>query len=227
MPANPPYIPAKNADILTWLTNFSTRLTASPTTYGKTAGDATAVAAQQTAYAAAYTVANNPVTRTPVAVAALDAAKSAMLAVVRPMGSSISANPAVSSANKTTIGVTVRTTIPTPIPGPAVEPIIALAGIRPLQVTYQYRNADTPTSKKKPYGSIGVQVAQTIATIAATDPNAARVLTTATKSPFNVAYDPGDVGKMVTVWARFVTRGGPGGQQQAGPWSAPVSHVIV
>ena len=49
MPQLPPYIPARNANLIAWAANFSTLITASPGTYGLLAGDATAIAAQNTA----------------------------------------------------------------------------------------------------------------------------------------------------------------------------------
>ena len=75
MPSNPPYIPPKDADLAAWLANFSSLLTASPTTYGQSSAVAVAVAAANSAYQAAYTLVTSPSTKTANTVAAKNTAK--------------------------------------------------------------------------------------------------------------------------------------------------------
>src|SRR5688572_775218 len=158
MPANLPYFPSRNADIAPWLLNFSTLLTAAPTDYGLTAGNAVTVAAQNTAWQAAYTAATNPVTRTSVTVAALQSATFTMRAIVLPFATLIAGNPAVLDADKIAIGVTVRITTRTPIPPPADAPGFDLVRVTPLSARYRYYDLATPTSKKKPYGAVSIEV---------------------------------------------------------------------
>ena len=85
-------IPTKEADLYNWADNFSTLLTANPTTYGLVAGDATAVAAVVTPFKTAFDAASDPGTRTQALVGTKDAAKDAMLAVIRPYYRMIQAN---------------------------------------------------------------------------------------------------------------------------------------
>src|SRR4051812_16650879 len=47
-------VPTKDSELVSFSTNFSTRITATPVVFGLTAGDATAYAALHTAFLAAY-----------------------------------------------------------------------------------------------------------------------------------------------------------------------------
>lgn len=227
MPANPPYIPAKDVDFDAWLTNFSTLLTAAPTTYGLLAGDAVIVAGLQASWNAAYLLATTPSTRTPVTVADKDAEKVAALAGVRPYAQRIAANPGVTDMDKVAIGVTVRVTTRTPVPPPAVSPGLSLVAMTPGQGQFRYFNLADPNSKKVPYGSGGVEVWSAVGTAFATDPSQATFRGRVTKAPFIQSFDPGDSGKKLTMWVRYVNRGGAHGQPLVGPWSDVLQAVVV
>lgn len=226
MASYPPYIPNKDADFANWLLNFSTLLTAAPATYGLTAPDAVAVAAEQTAFAAAYSAAIDPSTRTPVTVAAKDSAKASALAVVRPFAVNISLNPGVLDADKTAIGVTVRSLVPTPIPAPVDAPVLAIGAWTPGVLKGGY-SVDGVVGKSKPFGVIGVELWASVGVAHVGDPAACTFRGTVTKSPFRLSFQPADVGKAVTLFARFVTRSGPAGVAQVGPWSAPLNTYAV
>lgn len=221
------YIPPTDAAFDAWLTNFSTLLTAAPTDYGLTAPDAVAVAAERTAYHAAYVAASDPGTRTSVTVAAKDAARVSAEAVVRPFAVSISLNAGVLDADKVDIGVTVRKTVPTPVPPPITVPALALNSALPLQHQLRYFDTSTPTSKGKPAGATGIQVFRAVGTLPAVDPGQASYYDIWTKSPNISTFLAGDVGKVCTYFARWMTRGGPGGAVQYGPWSAPLSIAVI
>lgn len=221
------YIPAKDANFNNWIINFSTLLTASPTTYGLVAGDATAVAAVTAAWTAAYLLATNPSTRTPVTVSDKDAARIAAESLIRPLAVSISLNGGVTNMDKTAIGVTVRVTTPTPVPPPTTTPALSLESAIHNQQTLRYYDTATPLTKAKPPGATGILVVQGIGTTPAIDPAQCSFLNVWTKSPNTIPTLNTDIGKIATYFARWVTRSGPGGQAQYGPWSAPLSVAIV
>lgn len=221
------YIPSTDAGLAEWLANFSALLTAAPATYGLTAPDAVIVAAQDTAYQAAYTASQDPSTRTPAAVAAKDAARASALVVVRPYAVSISQNPGVANEDKVAIGVTVRKLVPSPIPAPTAVPALSLVSAVPLVTTLQARNTATPTSKAKPPGSIGVEVWMAVGTTAAVDPAQLGYAFTASKIPFTVDFEASQQGKICSMACRYVTRGGIGGKAKTGPWSAVISFNVI
>jgi hypothetical protein len=222
-----PYIPSKDADFDSWLVNFSNLLTASPTTYGLVSGDAVIVAGVTTTWSAAYAAATNPGTRTSVTIAAKDAARNNATATVRPYAVSISRNPAVDNGDKVDIGVNLPNPARTPIPAPTTQPALSLRSAAHFQHVLAYRDTSTPTSKAKPFGAVQMELRVTVATGSSSDPEAAKPLTQATKSPVFISWTSPDVGKTATYFARWVTKSGPGGQAQYGPWSAPFPVVIL
>lgn len=221
------YIPSTDSGFASWLLNFSTLITAAPTTYGLTAPDAVLIAAQETAYSAALATATDPGTRTPAAVAAKDAAKASALAVVRPYAVSISMNAGVSNEDKTAVGVTVRKTVPTPIPAPVDAPQVSFVSAIPLETKLKVVNSATPTSKAKPFGAIGVEIWMSVGTTAATDPAQLSFVGTFTKIPLTLGFEAAQQGKIATVAARYVTRGGNGGVAKVGPFSALLTFNVV
>jgi hypothetical protein len=220
------YIPTRDADFAIWLLNFSTLLTAAPTTYGLTAPDAVAVAAVTSTFEAAFDASSNPSTRTAGTVAAKDVARANAQLVVRPFAVLISLNTSVSDEAKQDIGVTVRKTFPTPIPAPVDAPNLGVQRMIPGQFTGSY-NVVGNIGKAKPTGSIGVEIVKSIGTVYATDPSQCQLEGTFTKSPFRIGFATEDTGKKVTLFARFTTRGGPGGRAQTGPWSLPLTFVAM
>lgn len=224
---NPPYIPANDAGFNNWVVNFDTLLTAAPTTYGLVAGDATAVAAVVAPWVAAYALATNPSTRTPVTIADKDAARLAAENLIRPLAVSISLNGGVANMDKTAIGVTVRITTPTPVPPPTTQPALSLESAVHNVHFLRYYDTTTPDTKAKPPGVTGLQIFRSIGTTPASDPTTATYVDTWTKSPNTVGYDGTNVGKIATYFGRWVTRSGTGGQSAVGPWSAPLAVAIV
>lgn len=224
MPAS--YIPATDAGFAAWLLNFSTLLTADPTAYGLTAPDAVLVDAENTAYAAALLLATDPATRTAPTVAAKDAARRSAEAVVRPYAMQINAMDGVTDEQRADLGLTIRKTVPTPVPAPLSSPVLALVSIGVGTMTLGFSDADAPSGKAKPAGSIGVELFRAIGVAPAVDPSLAAYTGTITKSPTQIAFSGADNGQIASFFARFVTRSGPGGKAQVGPWSAVLSATI-
>lgn len=226
MPAAP-YIPAKDADFEAWLLNFTTLLTAAPATYGLTAPDAVVCAAQYTAWNPAYIAATDPGTRTPVTVAAKDAARVTAESVVRPFAQRISRNGAVLPGDKVAIGVNLPNTTPVPIPPPLTFPQLSIRAGEPLIHILQWQDSGLGTGKQKPFGAIGCELYRAVGVAPAVDPTAATYYGTFTKSPLRSEFDASQVGKVCTYFGRWVTRSGPGGKAQYGPWSAPLVANVM
>ena len=221
-----PYIPAQDAAFDNWLVNYATLIASTPVAYGLTAGDATAITAVRNGWSSAYASAVNPTTRTSATIAAKDGARASAESTCRPFAIRIRDNAAVSSALKVGLGLTVPNSPPSPIPAPTVAPALALVSAIGLEQTLGYRDPSA-SGKAKPFGSIGVEVWRTVGTVAATDPAQTGFVGTITKSPFKQTYDAADQGKIVTFFARFVTRSGPGGVAQTGPWSARLALTVM
>jgi hypothetical protein len=223
MPSLPSYIPAKEANLNTWLLNFSTLLSASPSTYGLGPTDAANVAADVAAWTAAYTPILSPSTKTAAAVSAKNSAKVSILAQIRPYAQNISLNAGVTSAAKTAIGVNPRTSTPTPITAPTTNPVLTAQSTSTAGTIIRYRDATaSPSVKAKPYGVIGVQLFAKASVTPITDPNTLTFIENATKSPLTAALGSGAAGMTVYFAARWQTRKG-----LVGPWSPIVSYVVA
>lgn len=223
MPALPPYIPTKDADLSTWAANFSALITTSPGTYGLVSGDAVAIAAQNSAFQAAYALVTSPSTKTPTTVAAKDTAKITMLATIRPYAQQISLNAGVSTGNKIAVGVNPRTSVPAPITAPTTNPSLTIVSALPLQHVVRYRDSTaSPSVKSKPYGVIQIQIFASVSVTPITDPTLLAFQQATAKSPLLQTWPSGDLGKIAYYAARWVTRSG-----LVGPWSPIVNFVVA
>lgn len=222
----PPYIPPQDAAYDLWLANFSLILTGAPTSYGLTAPDAVIVAAAYDDWHAAFILATEPGTRTSPTIAEKDAQRAASTAIVRPYAQAISKDAGISDELKLGIGVNLPNFAPTPIPAPTTAPGLTLVQATPMQMKLAYRDSEAIAGKKKPFGVLALEVWRSVGTVAATDPAQCTYDKSVTKSPMFSSFTAGQQGKIVTYFARWITRSGPQGVQQSGPWSAPLSAFI-
>jgi hypothetical protein len=223
MPQLPSYVPAKNAAFVAWLENFSTLITASPATYGLATGDATTIAAINSAVAAAWALISSPATKTAATVSAFNTEKVNALATIRPYALLISTNAGVSSANKIAVGVNPRTSVPTPITTPTTAPALTAQSTSTAGTIIRYRDSTaSPSVKAKPYGVIAMQLYGMASATAVTDPATLTFLGTITKSPFTQLLGSADAGKTAYFAARWQTRKG-----LLGPWSPIISYVVA
>jgi len=221
------YIPSSDNNFALWIANFSGLITTDPEAYGLVPGDAVNIQAQADAFAIAFDAASNPATRTAPTVAAKDQARASAEFVVRPYSMTVNANSAVSDMQRADLGLTIRKLVPTPVPIPTTAPALTLVMATPGVLHLDYRDAATPASKKKPYGTIGVELYAAVGLVPAVSPVAADYRLLATKSPVLVPFAADDAGKIATFYARFITSGGASGISRRGPWSAQLVAVIT
>lgn len=226
MASYPPYVPAKDADFATWLANFDALLTANPGDFGLDAGDAAIVAPVAAAFDASYPISQDPATRTAATVAQKDNDRANAEAIVRPFAVRISKNPAVIDANKIAIGVNVPSLVPTPVPAPVDAPSLSVISMTPGLGKFGFKTVGA-LGKSKPFGAIGVEIATAIGATHTANPLDAALVGTVTKSPFLRTFSAADAGQKLSMFARFVTRSGPGGVAQTGPWSGPLQTIVV
>lgn len=221
-----PYIPQKNGLALAWMLNFSAVITAAPAAVGLTAGDATAISTAVAAFDASMTVLDAPETRTPVAVQANRTARAQAEAICRLFAQQIQQREATTNAQRADLGLTIPN-IPAPIAAPTSFPLLDFLSATPGVHKLQSRDSETPTSKAKPPGVVGLELVASVGVVAATDPAQCETVGTFTRSPLRVHYGAGANGKIATYFGRWVTRSGPGGVAQKGPWSSAIQAVVV
>lgn len=224
MPALAPYIPNRDTDLDNWLANFSTLITASPSTYGLMASDAVAIASAVAAWAAAYALVTSPATKTATTVAEKNTQKVTVLAIIRPYSQQVANNPGVTSSNKIALGLNPKTSTPSPITPPSSNPVLTILSQNPGIVNLNYRDSATsPTSKAKPYGVKSCQLYGLASVTPITDPTKLAQQATMTKSPFQFSFPPGyTVGQ--TFYFAAVWQIQKGGQS---PWSSIITVVAT
>lgn len=230
-----PYIPSKDADLFSWASNFATLIAVSPPTYGLVSADSTAIDNVVNPFLSSYTTSVNPSTRTAPSVAAKDAARAAMLVVVRPYAQNVRNNAGVTNESKGDLGLNIPTTTRSPIFCPQTQPLLQIVAATPLSHTIRYSDANSPQMRGKPFGAKAVYVVVSYATTLGVDPNLAMPATIinaalavpsssglATRQPFAILHDVSQVTKLCTVWARWV-----GIRGDNGPWSLPIAMTVA
>ncbi len=162
MPTNTPvFQPSRDADLLAWSVNFSTKITATPTAYGLTSIQAGGYAALHTAFATAYATATNPNTNSKQATAAKDQAKAALLTArngAKELVRVVQAFPTITNAQRTELGLRIPSASPTPIPAPASAPEFSIVSTIGRTVRVRLRDIDNPDRRGKPVGAEGATV---------------------------------------------------------------------
>ena len=221
MPAS--YLPLRLADYATWTLNFATLLTANPALYGLTAGDAAAVQGAYDDFAAAYAISSAPESRTSVTVAATQAARNALSAILRAYVRIILANAGVLDESKVALGLTIRDTHPTAIPAPATSPVLGLVGATPGQLTLTFRDTGSSLkSRARPAGVLMLELHMFLGTTAPATADATPYFADITRSPFAVNIPGADVGKDAFLYGRWKNAKG-----EVGPWSAMLTTGTI
>src|SRR5215472_13730287 len=102
--ANVNFLPAREAELVTWSTNFNTKITATPTTYGLTAAQATAYTALHNAFVTAFNAANSDATNSRSSVVTKNSAKSALIANARQLAGIVQRYPGTTNAMRSDLG---------------------------------------------------------------------------------------------------------------------------
>ena len=217
------YIPAKIASYNSWMSNFSSLITANPPLYGLTAGDAAAVAAAYLDFGTKYGLSSSKATRTPAAVADTQAARNALTLLVRGYARLVIANNGVSDANKTALGLTIRDLHPSAVPTPNTSPVLGLIGCTPGQISLTYRDQNASIkSRAKPAGVSALELYILYGTAAPSTPEATPFFGLVTRSPFAVTNPSGSDGKSAFIYGRWIN-----GKGLPGPWSAMLETTCV
>lgn len=216
------YIPARDADLLSFASNFSTKITATPATYGVTAPQAVTYAALFSDFSTKLGLATAPATRTSVTVAAKDVSRQALVANTRQLANICQETPGMLAASIAALGLTVRQTVPTPIPAPTTKPVISLERTLSQQIVFRFRDESTPASRAKPFGAVALEFRSHVGTAPPASPAAAEYRGDFSRLPFTVDYDAADVGKTAYSYARWKTAKG-----LTGPWSDPLTVTVT
>lgn len=215
------FFPTREAEVVTWSTNFKTKITATPTAYGLTAPQATAYGALHDTFVADYQTASNPDTRSPSAIIAKDQALFNLGANARMLARIVQASPAVTNAQKSDLGLTVRHAR-APIPAPSSAPDIDVVSVSGNTVRIRLHDAANPTRRGKPAGVAGAAIFSFVGAGAPTDESAWTFEGTATRTTLLIVFPPATPpGARVWFTARWFNP-----RQENGPAAVPVGTNI-
>lgn len=209
MAAVAPYIPNRDADLDNWLANFSTLITASPSTYGLLSADAVAIASAVAAWHAAYVLVTSAASKTAQTVSAKNTQRVTVLAIVRPYAQQISLNAGVSSGNKIALGLNPRTSTPSPVSPPNSNPVLTLQSLGVFNAILRYRDSAASVSvKSKPAGVKLIRLYGKTSVTAISDPTQLPLIETFTKSPFQLDLTGQTAGMTFYCAAQWATQSG-------------------
>src|SRR5688572_8590898 len=135
------YLAQSHADLYAGSNTFSGLITASPTSYGLVAGQASAYAALNASYAAAFLLAQAPQTRTKGTIQARNDAAIPLRNSASELAKIIDATPTVTNQQKIDLGLSVRAT-PGPMPAPGTPGgfKVQLMGDGSIEMTWKANN---------------------------------------------------------------------------------------
>lgn len=163
----PGFLPTKDAALLAWSLNFSTRISASPITYGLTAALATSYQTLHTSFANALAECD-PDERNKILVAAKNAARTALKTQARFLNDLVQGTSTVTDAQKLELGLTVRQQ-PTPIPPPASQPGITILATMGNTVKLRLFDLTDSANRGKPAAVDGASVFSFVGAVAPTE----------------------------------------------------------
>jgi hypothetical protein len=157
----PTFPPTKEADLLTWSTNWSTKITATPVAFGLDAGQATSYAALHTAFASAYALVTSPTANSKANVILKNQAKEALL--YGPGGAwqlvnIVQAFPGTTDFMRGELGLRIPDTEMTPVPPPDSAPDLSLVSQVGRVIKLKLRDRKNADSRGKPAGVTGATV---------------------------------------------------------------------
>jgi hypothetical protein len=220
------FIPARNAQYVPFVVNAAAVIAADYADYGIPLPVATDLTTKANAVESTFTLAQDPLTRTPVAIDNFNTARAACTAALRTINATAQAFGTYSE-QLIAAGLPVRDTVRSPQTPITSTVDLAIVSQIPELLRVVARNPETPTSKRKPSNTRAVQFAMAVGTVAAVDPSAATEYRFGTRVPYDIQTTTAQRGKTLTLWARYQSRGSIGGQLVYGPWSLPlVVHLM-
>jgi hypothetical protein len=152
---------------------------------------------------------------------AKDDARRAYVNAIRPLVRRLQASPAVTDAERASLGITVPNTSGS-IPAPTTRPLVAVDCGQRLQHTLRFVDEATPTRRAKPAGVLGCEIWNKVGATGPVGEGDLRFVAVDTASPYVLNFESEDGGKTAYYWTRWVS---PTGER--GPWSEQASATIA
>ncbi len=194
----PDYIPGGDAEFSAWLDNFVTYANANLAAIGLVVADLTPTTTTQSTWKTAYPAHVTAQDAAQSARQAKDTARTGVEAAVRPLVRRLQASPAVSDAERASLGITVPDPVGTPVGPPTTMPVVRVECGARLRHTINFTDSATPTRKAKPAGVPGAEIWVNVLPIGSHtpgDPDTFRFVALDTQTPYTLDFDAADGGK--------------------------------
>ena len=206
--------------LLAGANNFSTLISAGPVPLGLVPAQATNYGTLNAAYAAAYSTATNPPTRTTVSIAGKDTARAFLVNNTIMLAALVLRTPGVTNAQKMSLGLNPKAP-PTPAPQPSSAPLVDFISTVARTVKIRVHDGATPR-KSKPAFVKSATVYSFVGLIPPTSVAAWKYEGLTNKSVFDIVF-PDSVANGALIWIAAVWNNA---KNQSGPPSDPVSINI-
>lgn len=221
---------------MAWMVQFAAAITATPPAYGLTTIEAATIQSAVDTASAAFDLAgstnrtpNDPTGRTSPNIGTMRTAMIAALSLCISYGNNILNNAGVANGDIIAAGMVPKATGRTPRLVPATAPLLSIISAESGIHRFRFSDSDTPDTRAKPAGAVGLQLFTKVGVAPAVTPDGADFYAAFTSNGRTltalgpiVAYDPADAGKVATLFGRWV-----GSRGDVGPWSLPVSMNIA
>jgi hypothetical protein len=203
------YIPRTDADLDNWQANtLIPYISANKVALGVSDATVTALTGAQTTWNTAYAAHQLAQSTATSKRQDKDAARAALVALIRSTVGQMQANPAVTDTQRAAMQITVPDTTPTPAPVPTTRPVGKIDTSERLRHTIEFRDEATPTSRAKPAGVSACELWLFVGTTAPTGPEAMHLQAVDRSTPYLMEFESSDAGKTAWWALRWVnTRG--------------------
>jgi hypothetical protein len=218
----PDYIPPSDGAFDAWQDNFVTYVSANAAALGLNPGvDIPPLSSASLDWGAAYPANVAAQQAAQSARQTKDAARTDLIALVRPLVRRMQADPVVKDSDKAAMGITVPDTTPTDVVPPITRPVVSVDTSQRLRHTIHFADEATPTSKAKPPGVRGAQIWMKVGDPPPGDPGELVYVATDTRTPHTIDFAGADALKNAHYMVRWEnTRG------EVGPWSETATATI-
>lgn len=216
------YIPAGDADLVQFATNFLTTASANLVALGVSADQVADVQDSADAFSSALTAHVNAQTAARAATQTKNTTRETLVQKIRMHAQQFQARPNVSDALRADLGITIPASNQTSVGAPTTRPVVSIQTGNRLQHVVNFQDEMTPTSRAKPAGVLGCEIYRFVGTVPPTSNDQYSFLSLDTATPFVANFNEADGGKTAYYIARWTNRAG-----DKGAWSAVASATIV
>jgi hypothetical protein len=216
------FLPAKDADLLSWATGFSDKITATPTAFGLVAAQATAFAALLSTFSADLAIATDPATRTRAAIETKNDSRTPLKREARELARVINAFPAITNAQRIELGLNPRSGQITPSNPPDQSPVMEVVSATGRMVKVRVHGQDT-TRRGKPAGCEGATIFSYVGAQPPADISQWKFEGNPTRTVFDVEFPPTvPAGSQVWLCGFWYSP-----RAQSGPACQPISAYLA